>query len=140
MSGIQMALLGTGSATLDIQTVTTGATGTAPLQDRVRGWSSTGPVGAINDGTSNIYSGATIANLFWSENGGGGAQYYYLAIVGATNTGWTTLTIQSSAGTATLLRTAATFGAGANWTWTTTDIVSTQAFGAASTVVTCTFT
>jgi len=126
-------------ALLDVQTVTTGASGTIPSQNRVRGWSSTGPVGAINDGTSNIYSGATIANLFWSEDGLGGA-YYYLAIVGATNTGWDTLTIQSSAGTATLLRTAASFGVGANWTWTTTDIAINQAFGAEGTVVTCTFT
>ena len=100
MSGIFGGLIAKTSI-LDVQTVTTGATGTAPAQDRLRGWTSSGPVGAIDDGTSNIYSGATIASLFWSENGGGGAQYYYLAIVGATNTGWTTLTIQSSAGTAT---------------------------------------
>ena len=139
MSGIFGGLIAKTSA-LDIQTVTSGATGTAPAQDRVRGWSSTIPIGSIVDGTSNIYGGATIADLFWSENGGGGAQYYYLAIVGATNTGWTTLTIQSSFGTATLLRTAATFGVGANWSWTTTDLVGTQAFGSASTVATCTFT
>ena len=138
MSGIQMTLLAAGGGALDVQTVTTGATGTAPAQDRVRGFSSS--IGSIVDGTSNIYGGATIANLFWDENGGGGAQYYYLGIVGATNTGWTTLTIQSSFGTATLLRTAATFGAGANWSWTTTDTALNQAFGSASTVVTCTFT
>ena len=138
MSGIQMTLLAAGGGALDVQTVTTGGSGSPPSQDRVRGFSSS--IGSIVDGTSNIYGGATIANLFWDENGGGGAQYYYLGIVGATNTGWTTLTIQSSFGTATLLRTAATFGAGANWSWTTTDTALNQAFGSASTVVTCTFT
>lgn len=138
MSGIQMALLGASSTALDIQTVTSGASGTAPAQDRLRGFS--GGLGSIIDGTSNIYSGATITNLLWMENGGGGAQLYYLGITGATNTGWTTLTIQSSAGTATLLRTDASFGTGAVWVWSTTDIVGNQAFGTAGTVVTCTFT
>lgn len=140
MSGIFGGLIAK-TSTLDVQTVTTGGSGTAPNLDRVRGWVSSVPLGAIVDGTSNIYGGATIADLFWDENGGGGAQYYYLAIVGATNTGWNTLTIQSSAGTATLSRTAATFGAGANWSWTTTDVLGTQAFGGIGTTpVTCTFT
>jgi len=135
MSGIQMTLLGGGVSQLDVQTVTTGSSGTAPLQDRVRGYNSAIPIGSIVDGTSNIYGGATIASLFWDENGGAPNQYYYLAIVGATNTGWTTLTI----GSLSLLRTAATFGVGANWTWTTTDIVSTQAFGINGATVICTF-
>ena len=133
MSGIQMTLLAAGGGALDVQTVTTGGSGSPPSQDRLRGFSSPS-LGSIVDGTSNIYGGATISNLFWDENLG--SPYYYLAIVGATNSGWTTLTI----GSKTLNRVDATFSAGANWFWNTTDIALNQAFGPIGTVVTCTFT
>ena len=132
-----MTLLRSSRAALDVQTVTTGTSGTAPAQDRLRGFS--GGLGSIDDGTSNIYSGAAVTTLMWDENGGGGAQRYVLEITGATNTGWITLTIQSSAGTATLLRASGTFSSG-QWLWTTTDVLGTQAFGGLNTVVTCTFT
>ena len=138
MSGIQMALLGAGVAALDIQTVTTGASGTIP--NRLRGFTSSPAVGSIVDGTSNIYAGAAVNSLLWNENGGGGAQEYELSIAGATNTGWTTLTIQSTAGTVTLLRASATSFFLSRWAWTTTDLLGAQVFGTASTVVTCTFT
>lgn len=131
MSGIQMALLGTGSAALDIQTVTVGGTGT--ILNRIRGYTS--GLGSIVDGTSNIYGGATVVTILYDENGLGDAQYYKLSISGATNSGWTTLTI----GAKPLNRVDATFATG-NWTWPTADILTNQAFGAIGSVVVCTFT
>lgn len=131
MSGIQMALLGTGSAVLDTQTVTVGGTGTLP--NRLRGYTS--GLGSIVDGTSNIYGGATVQTIWYDENGGSGAQIYKLSINGATNSGWTTLTIGSKA----LNRVDATFATG-NWTWPTADLLNAQAFGAIGSVVVCTFT
>ncbi|CAB4152521.1 hypothetical protein UFOVP616_18 [uncultured Caudovirales phage] len=127
-----MALLGASSTALDIQTVTTGVSGTAP--NRIVGWRLSGPVGAINDATSNIYAGAAITALYWSENGGT-FPFYILTITGATNTGWTTLNI----GGQDFLRTSATFGT-SSWSWSTFDTITTQSFGVASTPVTCTFT
>ena len=140
MSGIQMALLGTGTgiAVLDTQTVTTGGIGTPLEQDRQRGYS-TGSFGSIVDGTSNIYGGAQINHLFWDEGGGEGFQNYFLGIAGATNSGWTTLTI----GTKTLNRVDAIFNFFAsvgNWTWPTSDLASEQAFGAIGSIKVCTFT
>lgn len=122
---------GGGGGGLDTQTVTTGASGTAPIQDRVRGFIS-GTLGSITDGTSNIYSGAAITALYWDENEG--ISSYVLTITGATNTGWTTITI----GSVTLYRTAATFSSG-TWTWTTTHTAGTQAFGSAGNIKTVTF-
>jgi len=131
MSGIFGGLIAKTSA-LDVQTVTTGVSGGVP--NRIVGWRSSGPVGAIVDGTSNIYAGAAITTLYWSENGGT-FPFYNLIITGATNTGWTTLNI----GGQDFLRTSATFGSG-SWVWSTFDTITTQSFGTASTVVTCTFT
>ena len=126
-----MALLGTGSAVLDIQTVTTSGAGTVP--NRLRGYTS--GLGSIVDGTSNIYGGATVQTIWYDENGGSGAQIYLLSINGATNSGWSTLTI----GTKALNRVDATFATG-NWTWPTTDLVTNQAFGIIGSVVVCVFT
>lgn len=140
MSGIQMALLGTGAgiSVLDTQTVTTGAVGTAGELDRMRGYSS-GAFGSIVDGTSNIYGGAQVGNLYWDEGGGVGFQSYVLSIAGATNSGWTTLTI----GTKTLNRVDATFAffsSVGNWNWPTADLAANQAFGALGAIKVCTFT
>lgn len=118
---------------LDTQTVETGSVGTAPLLNRVRGWS-TGVIGVITDGTSNVYAGAAITSLYYDENGSGGAQFYCLAITGAANSGWTTLTIGSTV----LSRASATFSSG-TWTWSTTDTVATQAFGASGSIHSCYF-
>ncbi len=126
-----MALLGTGRAVLDTQTVTVGGTGTIP--DRLRGYTS--GLGSIVDGTSNIYGGATVQTIWYEENGSSGNQIYKLSINGATNSGWTTLTIGSKA----LNRVDATFATG-NWTWPTADLLSNQAFGFIGSVVVCTFT
>ena len=113
---------------LDSQTVTTGASGTALESDRLRGFVQGGigaiqdDIGAISDATSNIYGGAAITALYFDENGGSGL--YWLTITGASNAGWTNLTIGSKV----LARTSATFSTG-TWTWTTADTVATQAFG-----------
>jgi hypothetical protein len=134
MGGIQMVLLG-GRGFLDTQIVTTGGSGVSP--DRLRGYDSSPSLGSIFDGTSNIYSGGAITELYWDENGGGGAQRYRLTISGATNSGWTTLTI----GNETLLRTSATFNSFTqSWTWSTADLIFSQAFGDIGSTVTCTFT
>ena len=118
---------------LDTQTVETGNVGTAAMLDRVRGWS-TGLMGVITDGTSNVYAGAASTSLYWDENGPGGSQFYYLAITGAANSGWTTLTIGSTV----LDRASATYSSG-TWTWSTTDTVGTQAFGASGSSHSCYF-
>lgn len=136
MSGIQMALLGSVAFNtgVDTQTVTTGAVGSVEFLDRARGYA-LGEFGSIVDGTSNIYGGAQITALSWNENGGGGEQFYYLRIVGASNSGWTTLTINTKV----LYRADGTFGSNGNWSWPTLDTTGSQAFGTAGTVVPCVF-
>ncbi len=108
---------------LDTQLVTTGADGTVIDQNRTRGFIQ-GLIGTISDGTSDVYSGAVITDLYWDENLG--TPQYWLAITGATASGWATITI----GSKTLYRTAATF-TGSAWNWSTTDTAGTQAFGTA---------
>lgn len=133
MTGIMAALAGTSKGTgagLDTQTVTTGTLGTAP--DRIRGYN--GSIGSIVDGTSNIYGGAAITQFIYDE--GGGSAKYVLTISGATNSGWTEITID---GVKVLTRATATFVAG-TWTWFTADTIVTQAFGANGTTHVCVFT
>lgn len=134
MSGAIAALAAAapGGATLDTQTVTTGSTGSGnPNFDRRRGFDS-GVQGSISDGTSNIFGGAAITKFYWDET----TITYVLAITGATNSGWTQVTID---GTKVLTRASATFSAG-TWTWATSDTVTTQAFSTASSNHTCVFT
>lgn len=133
MSGIQMALLGSGGV-LDTQTITTGEIGAAVDQDRQRGFITSG-FGSIVDGTSNIYGGATIGYFKWFENGG--LPSYLLYIIGATNSGWTQVDI---GGVKTLTRASGGFSSGGMWTWNTTDTVVNQAFGDVGTVRVCVFT
>jgi hypothetical protein len=118
----------------DTQTVTTGADGTAGAGDRRRGFIS-GAIGSVTDGTSNIYGGAAVTNIYWDEGDTFGEPSYVLTITGATDSGWTTLTI---GGTETLYRIDATFGSG-TWLWPTVDSASTQAFGLAGSVKACVF-
>lgn len=66
--------------------------------------------GSISDGTSNIYGGAAITDLYYSESGSG--TYIYLVITGATNSGWTTMNINGT----TYSRSSASFSGG-GWTW-----------------------
>jgi len=135
MSGALNMLLARNTASgshLDTQTVTSGSIGTAAALNRARGWL-TGTIGSITDGTSDIYAGAAVTGLYYDEGGGDSASYY-LAITGAANSGWTTLTI----GTTVLSRASASYSSG-SWTWTTTDTVATQAFGGSGSIHTCYF-
>lgn len=134
---------GGGAGLLDTQTVTAGGSGTALNQDRNRGYSS-GSIGSITDGTSNIYSGAAITDAYWDENlGSPNSQLIVLKITGATNTGWTTLTIKNGATTtATLTRASASFTAGGTWIWSFAAGTYTPAnnpFGSATEVRTLEF-
>lgn len=97
-----------GGGTLDTQTVTSATTGIPG--DRVRGYGG-GTGGSISDGTSNIYSGAAITEMYVDESAG----EFYLTITGATNTGWTTMTNATDGHS--LSRSAASFSGG-TWTWT----------------------
>ena len=91
-------------------------------------------MGSISDGTSNIFGpGNAITGLYWDENGGAG-QTVNLTITGATNTGWTTLTI----GATVLTRTSASF-AGGTWTWVTNQNLASQPFGANGDNIICYF-
>lgn len=146
MSGIQMGLLGSGGI-LDIQTVTVGAYDPDPFDPEsgyaIRGFRLDGlpTPGYIVDGTSNIYAGATIDYMAWYAGAGGSSIPFYLfALNGAQpNSGWTRLTI----GNKPLLRADASFyssGVSVSWTWTTTDDLATQAFGATGSTVACIFT
>lgn len=121
------------SKALDVLTVTTGTFGTVP--DRFRGFSS-GIFGSISPTTSAIYGGASVISFFYEEDGSFGNPNYRLAISGATNSGWTQVTI---GGTRTLLRASATFLSG-EWYWATTDTIISQAFGANGSVRACVFT
>jgi len=121
----------TSASTGDTQTVTTGSVGAGP--NRTRGRSTINGIGSISDGTSNLYSGAAITEFRWDEDGG--TSSYVLSITGATNSGWTSVVID---GSKTLNRVDASFLSG-EWTWSTSDTVTTQAFGTAGTVHTCVF-
>lgn len=123
-----------GSTSLDTQTVTSGSDGTAPNLDRRRGFLS-GVIGSILDGTSNIYGGAAITAFYYNENGGSGMTYA-LTITGATNSGWTQVTID---GLKTLARADAVSFSASTWTWATTDTIPLQTFGANASVHSCVF-
>lgn len=100
---------------LDIQVVTAGLVGVAP--DRSRGFIS-GGFGSIADGTSNIYGGAAILELYHNETTG----LVNFKVTGTVaNSGWTTLSVDGAAAV-TLSRTAATYSnpsGNSLWAWTT---------------------
>jgi hypothetical protein len=129
MTGILAAMLGGGAAApLDTQTVTRGtaSTGSDPYFNWA-GYKGTGSptFGSIADGTSDIYSGATINGIYFYEEGSVGAGGYYtrqiIWVVNGTqsNSGWSTMTV----GATTYNRTDAVFSTGggvSTWTWTVT--------------------
>lgn len=122
MTGILCMIGGSAAAAgpLDTQTVTRGQTTTG--SDPFTNWSgyksATPAFGSIADGTSNIYAGAAITSLYFYEVGyiSTGAGYLtrllVLTITGATNTGWTTMTVGSTI----FYRASASFSSG-TWTW-----------------------
>lgn len=120
-----MALLGS-AGFLDTQTITSGSasTGTDPYFNWY-GYKGTGSptFGSISDGTSNIYAGAAIDGIYFYEAGsvnppGPGFYDRYIALVingVQSNSGWTTMTIGSTAFT----RSTASFStSGGVSTWT----------------------
>lgn len=123
---------GSGGGHLDTQTVTTGSAGSSGAFDRERGFIAS-VIGSITDGTSNLYAGTPIDELYWFENNGG-TPFYRLTITGAANSGWATITIGSTV----LARASGTYSSG-TWTWNTTDGVGVQAFGSAGSVKTVYF-
>jgi hypothetical protein len=113
---------------LDTQTVTSGASGTAGAGNRRRGFI-TGSLGSVNDGTSNLYSGAAIRELASEENSGFDV---ILIITGVqSNSGWTSMNV---GGNHVLTRASATFstaGGNSSWTWAGVG----NLFGSASSVI-----
>lgn len=98
------------SAALDTQTVTVG--GKYQYYQFWRGYWSTISIGAISDGTSNIYGGATIPGIVWGGNSG---LYFYVS-GGRSNSGWSTMQV----GSTTFNRTSASYnnqGTLTHWRW-----------------------
>ena len=139
MSGIQMALMGSRSSSspaLATYTLTTGNIGTAG--NRYRGFDdgsfATGVIGSISPTTFTLNGGTTFKTLLYDE----AALQYVLRNLGGTNSGWTTMYVDATAFT----RTAMTYtftGGVSSWVINTSDTISTQVFGAASTNHTITF-
>lgn len=109
---------GYGGGALDTQTVTTGSSGSAGAGTRKRGFI-TAAIGAVSDGTSNLYSGAAIREIASEEQGVGAGFGVILQITGVVaNSGWTSMNV---GGTHVLTRASATFstaGGNSTWTWT----------------------
>jgi hypothetical protein len=145
---------GGGGSNLDSQTVTVGThtqsfAGGSGLPASTGHWrgkftNSYATAGSISDGTSNLYSGASIVELYYTWNTVYGVSYLALRIDGGSlaNSGWTTLTV----GTTAFQRTAATYNGSSSgdtqWTWTTSgDLTGAQnPFAASGQTTTCVFT
>jgi hypothetical protein len=143
---------GGGGGNLDSQTVTVGQVTSAsggsglPSGSTVRrGFLNSGAGGSISDGTSNIYSGASIIQIEYIWDTVYPISGVSLVIAGASraNSGWTTLTIGSTP----YLRTNATYTAnsGGNtwWSWFGGDYDyngSADPFGTTGGTTTCAFT
>lgn len=112
---------------LDTQTVTVGNFDDG-LTVSLWGYVSTLGTGSISDGTSNIYSGASIAFIYWVTDGSQPPFPYQAVQFGIdgiySNSGWTTMTINGT----NFNRTSAIFtqtGTQTYWAWST----STNVFG-----------
>lgn len=145
-----------GSNNLDSQAVTTGShsvsfpggSGLPANTSNYKGffnYSST-RYGSISDGTSNLYSGAAIEELFYTWNNVYSINLFSLEIVGTSraNSGWTTLTVNGTS----YLRTSASYNANASgntrWTWSAPGGADTTGannpFPGTGQVATCVFT
>src|SRR5690349_3360488 len=123
MKLVQSSSGGSGSysgGSLDTQTVTSGGSGNAVSGNRIRGFV-TGSLGSVSDGTSNLYSGASIREIASEEQGPGGGFNTILTITGVlANSGWTSMNV---GGNHVLTRSSATFstaGGNSTWTWAAT--------------------
>ena len=101
------------AGTLDTQTVTVGYFHSSFIPITIRGYSAALSTGAISDGTSNIYSGASISALNWTVQ----SNRITLQIAGNNaNSGWTTMTLNGVGYT----RTSASYSVSGNstyWFW-----------------------
>jgi len=142
---------GGGASNLDSQTVTVGQTTTAsggsglPTGSTVRrGFLISGAGGSISDGTSNLYSGASILQIqyTWDNYYPTSALSLIIAGTNRANSGWTTLTV----GTTAYQRSAASYtansGGNTYWSWYDgTDSNGTDdPFGNTGGTTTCVFT
>lgn len=143
---------GGGSSNLDSQTVTVGQTTAgsggsgAPVGTTVsRGFLISSAGGSISDGTSNLYSGASILEIKYRWDNVYNVAGVTLIISGTNraNSGWTTLTI----GTTAYQRTSATWtpnlGGATWWYWPTSPADyngSGDPFGATGATTTCVWT
>ena len=125
MSGFVGAIAaGAGITLLDTQTVTRGTTttGTDPYTE-YSGFAASPAIGSISDSTSNVYSGATITNLYFAQTaqispavGYVSRQLIWRLSSEVANSGWATMLV----GTTTFTRATATFNTGtgySQWTW-----------------------
>tara|TARA_X000001382_G_C3176043_1_gene181006 strand:+ start:1402 stop:1908 length:507 start_codon:yes stop_codon:yes gene_type:complete len=113
------------AGTLDTQTVTVGST--VLFGATWSGYTSTFPTfGSISDGTSNIYSGATIEQIYKI---GTNNRLYFTVDGTHANSGWTTMTIGSSSYT----RTSAIHSQSSGNTYWYWNIGSAEPFGTSGT-------
>lgn len=102
--------------------------------------------GSISDGTSNLYSGAAIEELYYTWNNVYFINLFTLEIAGTSraNSGWTTLTVNGTS----YLRTNASYnansGGNTRWTWSapggSDNTGANNPFPATGQVATCAFT
>ena len=120
---------GGGGSSLDTQTVTVGSAtqnnaGGSGAPSSVSVWKGFGfqsstNFGSISDGTSNLYSGASIIEISyaWDSVYGIGAVKLIISGNNRANSGWSTMTIGSTAYTRTSSTYAGTSGSNTSWSW-----------------------
>jgi len=109
MTGILAAVAGSGLGSLETQTLTVGTSG-----PYLYGYSTASSIGSLSPGTSTIYSGSSWIEISHSDFDG--TTTLSLSTI-ATNTGWTTMTINSVEYT----KASATYDTGtgtSRWRWT----------------------
>jgi|TARA_B110000483_G_scaffold227806_1_gene289943 hypothetical protein len=141
---------GGGGSSLDSQTVTVGQSSSAsggsgaPAGTTVRRGCLIGTYGSISDGTSNLYSGASILEIKYQWDTVYAISAFSLVIAGnnRANSGWTTLTIGSTAYLRTNASYAANFGGNSHWVWPVAgdNTGASDPFSGTGTTTTCVFT
>jgi hypothetical protein len=145
---------GGGGSNLDSQTVTVGThTITVPAGNGLPStttvyngsfdWSGTA-YGSVSDGTSNIYSGAAVDRLMYYYNTVYAFSGFNLFIDGTNraNSGWTTLTVGTTAYQRQNAVYTASSGGNTTWTWSTGGDTTgaNNPFAATGQTTTCVFT
>lgn len=113
-----------GGASTDSQTVTNGSTSTGSEPIYYYNGFSSGVTGSCADGTSNLYAGAAILKLYFTEIYSSYVGYVYRAVMfevngTVSNTGWATMTVDGTV----YNRADAAFsssGGVTSWTWVLT--------------------